>query len=762
LRFQATHKLVTYLLVLSAFGTLASTDGLSLASALAFLAAWALSWAVDPGGRAARLLERAAMPLRALLMAFSALVAWQILRRLSEPDLAPILNLILVLLAYKLFHRRSNRDYLHLYVLSFLLVLAGSALAGSFLYAAAFAVYVVLATWTLILFHLRREMEENYLVKHSAQAPSQKVGVARILNSRRVVGRSFFAATGAMALAVVAGAVTTFALVPRVGARFAFVAPRLAARPIGFSDDVSIGHHGVLSKETRAVAVRASVPRLTALRSDAERDAEIDRLYWRGTVYDRYDRGHWTRSRAPELATALDGAGGRWLWLREPAFEAAGAQSPAESALAGAERQEIDVVALAVPVAFALDRPIAFEIPGRQLGGTGAALRLAPCWSGEVALRRAAVGRDPGSDCGGDAGTFSEGHYVAYSLTSGAGSGPAVTSDRPLADLAPSVRAAYLALPASLSPRVPLLAVRLTARAASPSAKVAVLRDWLQATHAYTLDLPPRPEGEDPVEDFLFEHPIGHCEYFASAMAVLLRASGVPARYVNGYLGGEWNSMSNYVAVRDNRAHSWVEAYLGEAGWVRVDATPPAPAVAHAGELRQFYESVQFYWARRVIGYDLEQQLDGARWIGRHLGLGVGESGARAAGRRSPSSLALLALVLAAVVVLALAASRVGTPRRRAAPRSRPPAARSGAPVQRIYRRALDRLARAGLPRRPSETPREYAARVTEARVGGSDLLEQLTELYTSARFGRRRVDDDVLRDISRRLPRLGRELPAP
>ncbi len=85
---------------------------------------------------------------------------------------------------------------------------------------ATFAVYVVLATWALILFHLRREMEENYLVRHSAQAPSQKVGIGRILGSRRVVGRAFFAATFGVAAAVFVGALAIFAFVPRLGAGF--------------------------------------------------------------------------------------------------------------------------------------------------------------------------------------------------------------------------------------------------------------------------------------------------------------------------------------------------------------------------------------------------------------------------------------------------------------------------------------------------------------------------------------------------------------
>ena len=124
---------------------------------------------------------------------------------LPEPDLTPVLNLVLFLAVYKLFQRTANRDYLQIYVLAFLMVLAGAAFAQSVVFAAAFAAYVVVTTWALILLHLRREMEENYLVKHSGNAPSHKVGVARILNSRRVVGGPFLAMTGVVAIADLRG-----------------------------------------------------------------------------------------------------------------------------------------------------------------------------------------------------------------------------------------------------------------------------------------------------------------------------------------------------------------------------------------------------------------------------------------------------------------------------------------------------------------------------------------------------------------------------
>jgi transglutaminase-like putative cysteine protease len=766
MRFQATHKLTTYLVVLAAFAALACSDALPATSGIVFLVAWALSWGVDPGGRVAALLDRASIPLRAGLVAVFAVAGLEVWRRLPEPDLGPVLTLVLTLLAYKLFHRRGNRDYLHIYVLAFLLVLAASALAATFLFAAAFAVYVVLATWTLILFHLRREMEENYLVKHSAQAPSQKVGVARILNSRRVVGGSFFAATGVVAIGVFAGAVATFALIPRVGAGFVFGAARPTENLIGFSDDVALGHYGVLSGDNQVVALRATIPRIAALDTEAARDRALERLYWRGTVYDRYDHGHWTRSQEPALRTMLEHAGPVTL-IREPAFEAQAPEPEAGERLRGAERQEIDVVGLPVPVVFALEQPLAVELPSSATGGGG--LRLAARWSGEVALRfvpfpyaegGAAAPEGGGADAARDApepafggvGRFSGlsgfsilgTRYVAYSA---AGRGAA----RATGDLPSAIRAAYLVLPASLSPRVSALARQLTAGLSGASARMHALSAWLRTNHEYTVHLPRRPAGVDPVEDFLFDQRVGHCEYFASAMVVLLRAAGIPARYVNGYLGAEWNQIGKYLTVRDNRAHSWAEAYLGdEGGWVRVDATPPVLGQTRTGRLRQLVESVDFYWTRWVVGYDLDRQLDLARRVGRRLGLGAGR------GAMHPNQPPGWALVLLAVAVLAAVASRRWT---RAVPEASPPRERGrgrDTPVNRLYRRAVGRLARAGFPRRAAETPREYAARVSDAGLAGSDALERLTELYTASRFGGRSVEAEVLRDVARRLSRLG------
>ena len=806
MRFQLTHKLATYLLVLAAMGGLASASLLEPAAAIAALGLGLVSWFLDPGTRAARLLERVALPARLLVAGLVVTCVWRVWRRLPEPDPTPIVRLVVFLTVVKLCHRSANRDYLQIYLLAFLMMLAGGAYAQSFWFVVAFAAYVVLTTWTLILLHLRREMEENYLVKHSGlpasnaggspranaapsrtglaprasvvgvgaragttgsgsgrqsarvpdgsrgvtQAPggaahplgaqgqppvrpslvtstSHRVGVARILSSRRVVGASFLAATGGVALLVCVGAALTFALVPRVGTGFAFGGPRARKNLVGFSDEVALGARGLLSSDDDTVALRATVPRLARLPSARARQDQIDRLYWRGTVYDTYERGRWLRSRQESLRSQLDETGGLIL-VSEPHL-LPGPDGSA-GALAGADRQQIDIVGVAAPVAFALDRPLAFELPWTRPGAYPE-LRLLPRWSGEVAFQSQSTDRATEGTLD-EARSSSGAHYVAYSRDPFVGA-PAPARGRALARIPPYVVAPYLSLPAGLSPRVRQLAETITRGRPGAAAKVAAVTDWLARTHGYSLQLGRRDPARDPIEDFLFDHKSGHCEYFASAAAILLRAAGVPTRYVNGFLGGEWNAIGGHVTVRQNRAHAWVEAYLDDFGWMRVDATPPGRAAGEMGKLGQILDSVELAWGRWILGYDLGHQLDLARAFGR--GLGVGGGNRRAAG------------------------AGAGTSRRRwpAGRRAGPETPALGQQViGRLYRRCLERLAAHGHARKPGETPRELAARVSSLAVEGADAFRRLSELYEQARFGCKPVSDHTVAELGKRLGRLG------
>ncbi len=729
MRFQAAHKLVTYLLVASALAALATTRALSPVSAIVFVAVAALSYLVDAGGRAAIAIDRGARVVRGATGALLAVIVWRIWRRMPDADLAPAFDLILALLAYKLLFRRSHRDYVQIYALTFLLVLVASTVTATFMFVAAFAVYVVLATWALILFHLRREMEENYLVRHSAQAPSQKVGIGRILGSRRVVGRAFFAATFLVAVAVFLGAVAVFACVPRLGAGFV-LGGRAPSTVAGLTDEVTIGRYGTAAAAHHDVVLRAVIPRITALADPQAQRAAAEQLYFRGAVYDTYDGGRWIRSRRPELRTVLTETDGRAL------VGEAGATAPGPEVLDGADRQEIEAMGVPATALLALDRPVAFELPAGRLGMIGS-VKLAARWSGEIALRI-------GGDSADALVTLAQAHYTAYSRApSSHGTGPALLDGR--------ARLANLELPGVLRD-VKVLGARLGG-AQDLRARVAAITSWVRAGHGYTTTPPAPPSGVDPVTNFLFAAREGHCEYFASAAVLLLRAAGIPARYVTGFRGGEWNALGHYVAVRGDRAHAWAEAFLPEAGWIRVDATPPGPPATAPGRVSQAGDALEFWWSRWIVGYDLGRQ----RALLHRAWLGVAGPGPRQALPRA----GVMLMLLAAIALLVAARprlrrawqARARAARGRLAPSPNWPRPTENGPVERLYRRTTDRLRRRGWARLPHETPHEYASRLRRTgvlREGGP--FQSLTDQYAAARFGDHAVDPTAVAALGQSL----------
>jgi hypothetical protein len=139
---------------------------------------------------------------------------------------------------------------------------------------------------------------------------------------------------------------------------------------------------------------------------------------------------------------------------------------------------------------------------------------------------------------------------------------------------------------------------------------------------AYTLD---NPSGKalNPLEDFLEHSQAGHCEYFASAMAFMLRARGVPARVVNGYRLGPWIPEGGYFRVSQNEAHSWVE-YWSEGRWFTSDPTPAGSAVTGAGStslgfLDRWLDTLRFRWDRHVVRFSDQDQQGGLSWVQTQL-----------------------------------------------------------------------------------------------------------------------------------------------
>jgi len=438
---------------------------------------------------------------------------------------------------------------------------------------------------------------------------------------------------------------------------------------VGFSTFVDLRLRGVLD-HTIVMRVRATQP-----------------AYWRGLAFDTYTGRGW-RMADP----AVDESGSDQLRI-VPRL------SPDESWPAGSEQviQTFYVEADQPNVIFAAYRPFEVFFP-----------------TGTIGVDRYAGLRSPlPLDSG-----------MIYSVISRIPAPPAALLARGHGEIPVSIRTRYLQVP-EIPARVRRLAAELTAGVESPYQKAVAIRNYLQDGFRYTLQAPPLPTGSDAVDEFLFVTRQGSCEAFASALAVLLRAAGAPARFVTGYAPGTYNVFTGYYDVRNSDAHAWVEVFQPGTGWIGIEATPG-------------FASAE----------DLARQPEG-QWLARDVTLwvaGVVAGIIRTPMGRFPAQLPAVALAVAALT-LAVCAGRV---------RIRPGAQVSGGVVETVYADMLRTLARRGYLRAPAMTPGEFAASLPAAVQPAALLLTRIFETY---RYGHHMGDAQQQAACRRMLGQLQRDL---
>lgn len=266
----------------------------------------------------------------------------------------------------------------------------------------------------------------------------------------------------------------------------------------------------------------------------------------------------------------------------------------------------------------------------------------------------------------------------------------------------------------------------------------AAVERYLESEYGYTLTTPTRVRA-DPLEDFLFEARGGHCEFFATAMVMMVRERGIPARIVTGFQAGEINDLGNFEVVRKENAHAWVEVFDRRLGWLTVDPTPPATSVAATSSfafVTQSIDSLRMLWDMYVITFDYERQRGVWRRAGGVLGWTATVAGETIYFVRQQAKV-LASIGSAILLIFVLASTRMGrtwwTKLRFRWP-YRPWTIRTTGPESavRFYGDLLTRLEKMGFRRAPGVTPAEYAYSL-ESQLPG---LSELTRLYYHVRFG--------------------------
>jgi transglutaminase-like putative cysteine protease len=335
-------------------------------------------------------------------------------------------------------------------------------------------------------------------------------------------------------------------------------------------------------------------------------------------------------------------------------------------------------------------------------------------------------------------------HYDVYGLLDDPPDELSLRFPPPVLPLAE--RELFLQLPV-LDGRIVALASRVTGGANTDLEKARAIERHLRAEYAYTLELPQR-EVADPLAHFLFTRRKGHCEYFASSMAVMLRTLGIPARLATGFQSGVFNPVNGLWLVRAGDAHSWVEAWIPGHGWATFDPTPPGPNTDTTSVLSQlalYFDAAETFWREWVVAYDLTRQSSLAYRLEQTVhraSFGWFDSSAslrlvwdrlmkRGAVRFALQGLGwaggLLALgfAIGPLVRLIRMQRRVERVRRGEA---------SVADATLLYRRMLHILKRRGFQKPVWFTPAEFAASLPRSPLG--EAVSEFTGTYNALRFG--------------------------
>jgi hypothetical protein len=330
--------------------------------------------------------------------------------------------------------------------------------------------------------------------------------------------------------------------------------------------------------------------------------------------------------------------------------------------------------------------------------------------------------------------------------------------------LAPQDRTRYLELPATLSDRLRALAHDWADAQPSPYLKARALEEHLK--HEYTYDTASPSGGKSqPVDHFLFESKRGHCEFFSTAMALMLREVGIPSRNVTGFVGGTYNRFGHYYAVREGDAHSWVEAYLDDPvrAWITFDPTPTSgaqPLEEIEGTyvyMRDFFEALSQRWNHYVVGYDIKVQARLFDDVGRkydRLRREYGPSGAITETlTRGP---------IAATAIVALTAIVFIVAKRRKRPHATPetkPNERANDPGQlkatALYRALEEAMLQHGIPRPVGVPPLRHAEHLAAREHPLAPSIVDLTKRYLATRFGGDALTDDGATDYEHRVREL-------
>ncbi|MGI8493757.1 MAG: transglutaminaseTgpA domain-containing protein [Pyrinomonadaceae bacterium] len=561
--FELFFKAISYGVVISGLFSLTASGGMGLLVTTLFLLVLILSWFLE--NTRWQLSEKTGVILIFLIVPLFYL-DWKYrisgLNTREAIAAGNLARLILILSSVKLLQKKGNRDWAFLYLISFFEVLLAAGLSISPLFLISLAVYLLFAVCSIVGFEIKKTsnniFEKNNQIRtfKSSKIPGfQKNNIFRL--SVTSIGLLFSIALFALPL---------FFVLPRVGGSGLGKNFGGLSGFTGFSDSVRLGEIGKL-KQNEEVVMRVKL-------EEGDR-SKINNFRWRGVALDTFDNLSWRKSIFQQSEPFIKS---------EKDFFIIDSATHIDQVVT----QTIYLEPIDTPVLFALSRPVALQ--------------------GNFKI----ITKD-------SEGSLTYPHIDSERLTY------KVYSDTFIPDVKrlradnfqySSQARHYLKLPDTLDQRIFNLGQEIIQNSGASNRydQAKAVENYLQTNYGYTLEL--KAGGAEPLADFLFNVREGHCEYFATAMAILLRTQGIATRIVNGFQQGEYNETADVYIVKQKDAHSWVEVYFPKENvWIPFDPTPSAGQFSEQtnsanliGRFDKFVQAMETFWIQYVVSYDNQEQ----------------------------------------------------------------------------------------------------------------------------------------------------------
>ena len=706
--FENYFRASSYATVVSAMLALFLSGGLHVGLAICFVAVVVLAWKLEDTKW--QLSERTGLVV-VLLSVPLFIIDWQFQKATGEPagrfGVTALAHLIIFLAAVKLLQVKKDRDWVFLYLISFFEVLLAAGLSFSPVFLGTLTLYLLCVLSTIIAFEIHKgkrslpESETRLLVP-----PDSRIFNASRPRSKRQVEASrlpWVAFT--LMLLIFVLALPLFLVAPRTGAAAFLRGGAGLSNFIGFSESVNLGEIGALKRDNAVV-----------MHVRFEGNPAGKAIRWRGVALDEFTGRGWRKS--PLARRTEQKTNERGLF-----------QLGTTESLNRLTTQTVFLEPIESSVLFAATRPVAIQ-------GDFSTVRVDA--EGSVQTRKLG---------------FDRLMYKALSdMTE-----PDVAllqSDRQRYSAAFE---RYLQLPDSLDSRIEARAnaMVVNAHARNRYDVAKAIETQLQRDYGYSLEM--KASGPDPLADFLFNVQTGHCEYFSTAMAVMLRTQGVAARVVNGFLPGEYNEAADAFTVRQSDAHSWVEVYFPESrSWVTFDPTPidgrTGPVSSGiAAQLGKYAAALELLWFQYVVGYDKQEQRSLATYLNNQLfefrrSLSTMFASARRTLAAQPVAVAVLLGIAAMLPLVLFAFTRVRHFGWRRALLLESNATVNGRSEVGFYERLTRLLEQRGLQRDNFLTPLEFA--------GTTNLkpVMEVTRAYNRVRYGGQKLSTREMKDIEEAL----------